>query len=228
MKLAALFSGGKDSTFAVYYALSQAHTIKYLLTIKPKNIESRYWHYPNIEWTKLQSKALNIPRIEIKIKDQDEIIELEKILKKLKTGHEIDGLLTGVIYSDYQRERLLKISKKVGLKLIAPLWRRSAEKILEKIIQSGFKSIIVAVAAYGLDETWLGRELNMDTMKRLKEKAERYQIHICGEGGEYETFVYDAPIFKDKIKIKRYDKIWTKNSGFIRIKEVEITTKSRE
>jgi len=222
--LMALFSGGKDSTFAIYYALSQGWIIKNLITIEPKK-DSIYWHYPNIEWTKLQAEAMGMSLTKIYEEGYDGMGSLEEALKELKKEDEIVGIVSGVIYSDFQRKVLIKICKKVGLKLITPLWMKNPLMILDKIVKCGIHAIIVSVAAQGLDEEWLGMEINYDTISKLIEKNKKYGISLCGEGGEYETFVYDAPFFKKRVKINRYEKIWMKDSGILKIKDAELVGK---
>lgn len=217
--LAALFSGGKDSTFSIYYALNQGLEIKYLLTIKA-NEDSMYWHYQNIEWTKMQAEAMGIPLVEVSNESA-----LKKVLKEIKETHEISGLLSGVIYSDFQRDFLIEMCKEIELKLITPLWMKNPIKILEKMIMCGIRAIIVFVAAEGLNKDWLGIEINMVVLNKLIEKNMRYGINVCGEGGEYETFVFDAPFFNKRIKIKDVEKIWMKDRGILKIKSAELVEK---
>jgi len=225
MKLAALFSGGKDSTYAIYYALSQAWQVPIILTLKPESEESKLWHYPAIKWTKLQAEAMEIRNMEIEVKSENEIEELKKALKTIVRKEGIEGLLSGVIASDYQKNKLDKICEELNLKMIAPLWQKNPLRILREVINAGFKVIIVSVAAYGFSKEWLGSEINEDTVKKLKKLNEKYSIHPCGEGGEFETFVLDAPIFKKKIEIIKSKIIWNRYSGQYIIEEAALRRK---
>ncbi|HDO20928.1 MAG: diphthine--ammonia ligase [archaeon GB-1867-097] len=225
MRLAALFSGGKDSNFAVYLALNQGWSVNYLITLNPGSVESLYWHYPAVEWSKLQSEAMGIPQIVLNVSGRNEIGKLEETLIQLKRIG-VNGLLSGVISSDYQRDKLLELCHRVGLKLVTPLWQKKPIKIVEKMLKIGFDIVIVGVAAYGLDRSWIGRTLNEDLLFKLKMKWKKLGIDVCGEGGEFETFVCDAPHFKGRIKINRHNVFWERYSGFMRIEDAEITPKS--
>jgi len=213
MKLAALHSGGKDSTYTIYYALSQAWQVPITLTLKPKSEESKLWHYPAIKWTKLQAQAMQIRNIEVKVESENETTELKRTLETLVKKEEIEGLLSGVIASDYQKNKLDKICEELNLKLITPLWQKNPIKILEEVVNAGFKVIIVSVAAHGFNPEWLGRKINRETIEKLQELNQKYGIHPCGEGGEFETFVLDAPIFQKKIEIIKSRKTWNRYSG---------------
>ena len=107
MKLACLFSGGKDSTYAIHVAKKQGHDVACLLSIFPKSDESHLLHHPNLEWTKLQSESMNIPQLTAISKSDDtgdELIIIENLLRHAKAQFQIDGLLHGGIKSKFQKE----------------------------------------------------------------------------------------------------------------------------
>ena len=89
---------------------------------------------------------------------------------------------------------------------------------MRELINLKFKVIIVGVYAHGLDQTWLGQEINTETLNRLVELNKKYQISLVGEGGEYETLVLDAPIYKKRIEIIEAETNYKNNSGFISVK----------
>ena len=108
MKLAALFSGGKDSTYSIYLAKRQGHDIKCLLSVFPKSDESHLLHHPNLKWTSLQSESMKIPQITIESKSDDTSTELdaiEKILIKAKNEYNIEGMVHGGIKSQFQKDK---------------------------------------------------------------------------------------------------------------------------
>jgi predicted ATP pyrophosphatase (TIGR00289 family) len=225
MKLATLFSGGKDSTFALYKAMEERHEIKYLVTIFPERQDSWMFHYPCLELTKLQAESLGIKQIVGKTKGEKEkeLDCLKDILSKLK---DIDGVVSGALASNYQKQRVDKICEELGLKSIAPLWQRDQEEILKEET-SIFDVIITAVAADGFDASWLGRKIDGKTIEDLKKLKEKFGINIAAEGGEFETFVLDAPVFKKKIEIKSFEKKWDNktNSGYIEVKSARLVKK---
>jgi len=228
MNLLSLFSGGKDSTFATYIA-SREHKISYLLTLESLNKESYMFHTSNIKFTKIQAKLMNIPIIYHKTKGEkeEEVKDLESILSRIKN---IEGIVSGAIASNYQKSRIDAICSKLNLIHFSPLWRKEPIEILKEIVKNDFKVIITSVAAYGLDESWLGKEINYETIKDLEKINKKYSVNLCGEGGEFETFVLDCPLFKKRIEIVDYEKTWdnkTKSGEFI-IKKIKIFKKGCE
>ena len=214
MKSAILFSGGKDSTMALNYAIEQGDEVKYLLSIKSKNTESYMFHVPNINLTELISKAVDIPLITgntTGIKEK-ELEDLKTQLQKLK-NEGIEAIYTGALFSQYQKSRIEKITQELGLKCINPYWHMPPEEYMDQVIESGFDVIICGVSAYGLDKKWLGEHINKETYPELKKICEKYQIHLAFEGGEAETFVLDGPIFKKRIKILESKTEWHIDHG---------------
>lgn len=228
MKLAALFSGAKDSTFAIYKAIQMGHEIKYLLTIVPDNPESYMFHHPNIEWTREQSKAMEIPIIMSRTKGEKEkeVEDLKEILGKMT--NEIDGVVSGALASQYQKSRIDDICKDLGLESVAPHWGKSPDKHWIGILESGFEVIISSVACDGLGKEWLGRRIDRPALIELKKLSEKHQFNFAGEGGEFESFVLDGPIFKKRLRILDSEKVWKGDSGSFVIKKIEMMDKKSE
>ena len=224
MDLAALVSGGKDSIFALYKAQKMGHNIKVLVTMIPKRSDSYMFHFPNIDLTNFISKALEIPLVTGKTSGVKEK-ELED-LKLLISSLEIDGVVTGAIQSSYQKKRIEKICKELKLKSLSPLWHQKPIEIMSELLDLKFKVIFVGIFAYGLDQSWLGKEITRKRLKKLVELNKKYQISLVGEGGEYESFVLDAPIFKKSIKIIKSETKLDNDSGVFEIKEVELVAKN--
>ncbi len=228
MRVAALISGGKDSLYALY--LAKENEIKYLITVFPRNKESWMFHFPCIELTKLQAKALNIKHIfkEVGGEKDEEVEELKTIIKNIKKG--IDGLVSGVIRSKYQKERMDKICKELGLKNLTPLWGKNPEDVVEEEIKNGFEIIITGVFCEGLDENWIGKKLDLNVLEELKELNKKYGINVAGEGGEFETLVLDCPLFKKKIEILESEKFWDRktNSGYLIVKSARLISKQNK
>jgi len=127
MKIASLFSGGKDSTYSIYKAKQKGHQIRCLITILPLSEESMLLHFPNIELTKLQSKAMGIPQIYIESRSNEtetEVNLIEKILAKAKSEYDLEGLVHGGILSEFQKNIFDRACSKLNLKLISPLWQK--------------------------------------------------------------------------------------------------------
>ena len=198
MRLACLFSGGKDSTYALYLILKEGHDVKYLVSVFPESSESYMFHYPMIERTKEQAEAVGIKHVIVRTKGEKEkeLDDLKKALGKL----DIDGLFSGAIASTYQKSRIDRIAKELGIVSLAPLWHKDQESLLKEQIDAGFEIIITHVAAEGLDRSWVGRRIDYKAFEELKKIRDKHKINISGEGGEFETLVLNCPLFSHPLK----------------------------
>lgn len=223
-----LFSGGKDSLYATYLALRAGHEVISLLSLESERDDSYMFHVPNISLTSFQSEALGIPLVKrtVKGEKEKEVEELKDIIGEFVKNREIDGIISGAIESSYQRERVQKIADFYGLHHYAPLWKIEPIMYMEDLIKDGIKAIIVSVSALGLDESFLGKVIDDEMLEKLKIANQKYGVHLAGEGGEYETFVIDAPIFKKKIVIEKSRKKIEKINGIYLIDSVTLKDKS--
>lgn len=226
MKVAILFSGGKDSTMALYNALEAKEDVRYLLSMKSRNDESYMFHVPNIHITDLLSEALDIPIISAETDGikEEELKDLKNEFENLKNLG-IEAIYTGALFSVYQKSRIEKLCDEVGLKAISPYWHVDELEYMRKIVSLGFKIIVCGVAAWGLDESWLGRVIDDEAIDELVKINEKYQINIAFEGGEAETLAIDGPIFKKRIKILKDKKEWHLDSGVYIIEDAILENK---
>jgi len=203
LNLAALISGGKDSLYAMHVMQQQNYKISCLVTIISQNPDSYMFHTPAIDMVSLQAKSMKIPIITQKTKGikEKELNDLKTALMKAKEQYQIDGIVTGALYSKYQRDRVEKICNELNLKIFSPLWHINQETEMREIIDSGFEFILTAVAAEGLDKTWLGRIITHKDINRLAKLNKKIGLNIAGEGGEFESLVLDAPMFEKPIEI---------------------------
>jgi diphthine-ammonia ligase len=204
MKLGVLFSGGKDSCYAAWLAKKQGHGLTCLISIFSENKDSYMFHTPSITRVEEQAKSMNIPLLiqKTKGKKEDELKDLEIAIKDAKEEYKIEGIVTGALKSVYQSSRIQNICDKLNLKCINPLWQKDEIEYLNDLVKDKFKVIITAVAAYPLDETWLGKAIDKNFIEEVKVLKEKYKIHPAGEGGEFESFVLNCPLFKKELKIK--------------------------
>jgi ABC transporter with metal-binding/Fe-S-binding domain ATP-binding protein len=225
MKLASLFSGGKDSAYAIYVAKKQGHEIKCLLSVFPKSDESHLLHYPNIQWTKLQSESMNIPQLTITSNsDQtdDELILMESLLQTAKEKYQIEGLVHGGIKSNFQKDKFENICSKLNLIVVAPLWGTDPEKYMNELIDFNFDFILTTVSSDGLDDSWLGKVISKSDIVSLKSLSEKFGFNLNFEGGEAETFVINCPLFSSSIKINQSQKQWDGYRGRFEIVDAEL------
>jgi diphthine-ammonia ligase len=213
MRVAALFSGGKDSLFSIYIAQQYGWEITHLVTLQPEHKDSWMFHSINIHLTEQLSEALCVPLIKrpTKGEKEKELDDLTTILQNL----EIDGVISGAIASEYQRTRIEKICDGLGLKSFTPLWHKNQELILRNQTHAGFHIIIVGVFARGFDEAWLGKTIDETTINDLVTLHNKYRINIAGEGGEYETLVLEGPLFHKKLVVDEAVKEWKRDSGIL-------------
>lgn len=220
MKIVALFSGGKDSTFSVYIAKQYGWDVTHLVTLLPKNKNSWMFHTINIHLADKLAEAMDIPLIKriTKGEKEEELEDLKKILSEL----DIDGVISGAIASEYQRTRIEKICYELGIKSFTPLWHKSQELILRNEVDAGFKIIIVGVFAHGFTESWLGKTIDELCIDELLKLQKKYDINIAGEGGEFETLVLDCPLFKKKLVLDEVSKEWKRDNGVLQVKKAHL------
>lgn len=225
MKLASLFSGGKDSAYAIYLAQKQGHDVVCLLSVIPKSDESHLLHHPNIQWTKLQSESMNIPQLTI-TSDSDntdeELSTLEKLLQNAKNQFGIEGLVHGGIKSNFQKDKFEILCNKLNLVAVAPLWNTEPQSYMNDLLDSKFNFIMTTVTADGLDDSWLGKLISKSDIDILKNLSEKFGFNLNFEGGESETFVIDCPLFANPITINQSKKIWDGYRGRFEIVDARI------
>jgi len=230
MKLAILFSGGKDSTYSIYKANQMGHDVKCLITAFPKSPNSHLLHFPAIELTNLQSVALDIPQITSTINSDELTEEMNAIgilLKKAKQDFEIEALVHGGISSQFQKECFEKICKENDLKVISPLWKINSKEYMNELIDCNFKFILTSVSSDGLNETWLGKIISTDDISKLEKLSYKYGFNLNFEGGEAETLVIDCPLYSHPITITKSKTIWDGYRGRFEIEDASLDSNAR-
>jgi len=228
LKLGALFSSGKDSSYALHVMQQRNYLVNCLITLRSKNQDSYMYHTPNIKLTKLQAKAMGIPIItQVTLGEkEEELKDLKIALEKAKKKFKIDGVVTGALFSNYQRERIEKVCDESGLKVFAPLWHKNQETAMREILHEGFEFVFSSIAADGLNKSWLGKVITEKDVDELVKLDKKVGLNIAGEGGEFESLVLDAPFFKSKIVIKNSEiKMFSENTGRFIIKKAKLVKK---
>ncbi|MBS3153555.1 diphthine--ammonia ligase [Candidatus Woesearchaeota archaeon] len=196
MKLGILFSGGKDSNYALFKA-NKSDEVTVLISLDSKNEESYMFHTP-IEEVDKQAKRLGIPLIKIKTEGEKEkeLEDLKKAIKEAKKYYAIEGIVTGAVASTYQASRIQRICDELDLWCFNPLWQMNQERLLRDLIKNRFKFKIVKVAADGLDDSWINKIIDKKAVEDLIRLSKKYRFNVAFEGGEAETEVIDSPMFK--------------------------------
>ncbi|MFC6836400.1 diphthine--ammonia ligase [Halomarina ordinaria] len=226
-----LFSGGKDSSWALYRALEADHPVERLVTVHPAG-DSYMYHVPATDLAALAAESVGIPLVSVRPDDfgaedvddagaqgDAELEPLEAALADLARDlGGIGGVTAGAVESSFQTDRIRAMCERLDAALFAPLWQEEPRDLADAMLDAGFEIRIVQVAAAGLDESWLGRTLDAAALADLETLNDRYGVHILGEGGEFETLVTDAPHMDRRIELA-YETEWDGTRGRLRIED---------
>lgn len=220
MKLAALISGGKDSLLALHKL--REHEFACLITGLSRNKDSYMFHSDAVEFVCLQAESLGIPLITFDTSGvkEEELLDLKSALAYAKKKYGIQGVCSGAVASKYQKDRIDSICKDLSLVSLAPLWHGDASAFLKEISRD-FNAVLVKVSADGLGQDWLGRRVDESFIRDVS----KLKVHLMGEGGEYESLVLDAPLFRKRLEIKNAEKSWDGSVGHLNITDVVLVTK---
>ncbi len=227
MKVAVMYSGGKDSSMALKHALDQGWEVKALISVKPKSTESFLYQYATVEWTTLSSEAVGIPVIQLKsekIGAKEEADELKQVFSELDVDAFVVG---GVGLQETQIREWRRVAQEAGKDLIVPYKDMTSEQLFDKTIDSGFDIMITDVATDGLGPEWIGKKLTKDNMGEFKDLSRKFGFDILGEGGYYNSLVLDGPIFSKRIEILNSKKVWDSKtySGYMEIENAVLVPK---
>ena len=215
MKLASLYSGGKDSTFSMYLAEQMGHDVPIMVNIVPEDRASWIFHTPNLGAVPAMAEAMGKELVTARSTGTEEG-DMEGLRKALE-NLDIDGVITGAVWSDYQWDRMNLVCGDLGLKVVSPMWRKDQDMLMESLIDSGIVAVIVGCFAEGFDESWLGRKLDMEALDDLRKLRDRYGISVMGEGGEYESMTIDSPMHRYPLEIADATKSWNRNEGLLSV-----------
>jgi uncharacterized protein (TIGR00290 family) len=216
------WSGGKDSALALFYALQkQKYTIKYLFTSVNGTYNRISMHGVREELLDKQAQSIGIELRKVYMPEFCDMEVYDKMLSEklieLKT-EQIEHTFFGDIFLEDLREYREKQLQKVGIRASFPLWKKDTSKLIREFIDLGFKTIVTCVNEKYLDASFAGRIIDKKFVEDLPAN-----VDPCGENGEFHTFVFDGPIFKDPINFTIGEKTYRKyenedephlNSGF--------------
>lgn len=230
-----LFSGGKDSSLALYRALEAGLDVTRLLIVHPDS-DSYMYHVPETNVATLAAESIGIPSVEVEtgplnaIRTTDsaeqgdtEVEPLEAALETLDSQIDggVAGVIVGAVESEFQTSRIEAMCRRLGVGLYAPLWQEQPRYLAHAMLDAGFEIIIIQTAAAGFDESWLGRTLDADALEALEALREEYGVHLLGEGGEFETFVIDGPHMSAPVDLT-FETEWDGTRGRIQVTEASL------
>ncbi len=215
MRLACLFSGGKDSTYAAHLLEQAGHEVVCLVTVVPEDPHSWVFHTLNLEHLPIMAEAMGKDLIAVPSSGEEgaDLAALESALADL----DVEGVVTGAIASDYQWDRINGVCHKLGLKVFSPLWRKDQLTILNDMLQAEMRAMIVGVYSDGLGQEWLGRMLDRGAVDQLSAISKAKGMNVSGEGGEYETLVLDSPMHSFPLVPEDVRTEFVRDSGQLRI-----------
>ncbi|XP_013103048.2 uncharacterized protein LOC106084117 [Stomoxys calcitrans] len=218
MRVVAMVSGGKDSCYNMMQCVAEGHEIVALANLHPKDrdeLDSFMYQTVGHMGIEILAKAMGLPlyRQETKGKstqtgkhyvptDNDEVEDLYNLLATCKEELQAEAVAVGAILSDYQRVRVENVCSRLNLVSLAYLWRRDQTELLQEMIDCQVHAILIKVATLGLvPDRHLGKSLR-EIQPHLLKMRDKYGLNVCGEGGEYETFTLDCPLFKQRIMVE--------------------------
>ncbi|MFB6269985.1 MAG: diphthine--ammonia ligase [Halobacterium sp.] len=230
-----LFSGGKDSSWALYRALEDGLDVARLVTVHPEG-DSYMYHVPATRLASLAAESIGIPLVDVEpeafgatagsesgAQGDAEVEPLEAALDGLADDLEggLAGVTAGAVESEYQTSRIEAMADRLDCEVFAPLWQRDPRDLADAMLDAGFEITVLQVAAYGLDESWLGRTLDREAFDELDALNDEYGVHVLGEGGEFETFVTDGPHMDRRIELE-YEAVWEGDRGHVEITDARL------
>jgi ABC transporter with metal-binding/Fe-S-binding domain ATP-binding protein len=228
LKLASLYSGGKDSSYSIFEMKRLGHDVVCLISIIPEISDSLLFHFPNISLTGTLAKAIGLPIRNFQSRSsrlENEMHVLENALSMVKDEFSIEGIVHGGISSKFQKRNFEKVCRDLQLTVYSPLWNLNPNNYLHNLIDEKFKITIVGVSALGLGREWLGTTLDHENVKTLEFLSLKYGFNLNFEGGEAETLVIDCPIYKKKLEIREGMVKWFGDNGIFEITDYELIDK---
>ena len=196
------FSGGKDSTLALYRMIKKGYKPVALLTTLKKNKGKSWTHGITNSLLEKVSKSLKIPILKVECDIDEYETEFEKaLIEGKKMGAQI--CVFGDIDIEEHKQWDILRCENTGLKAKFPLWQEDRGKLVYEFIDSGFTTIIKTINLKYLDEKYLGKVLDRSVVKEIELSG----ADICGENGEYHTFVINGPLFSQPIEFENKGKV---------------------
>ena len=217
MRFCSLLSGGKDSTYALHAAVKEGGEVACVASVVPGREDSWMFHRPLVELTRLQAESMGLAdrhyMLEVSGNKEQEVDELVAGLRRLKESTGFDTLVIGGIASRYQLARFGRIASELGVRLYDPQWGADPEEYMRALLREGIIYVITQITVYGLDPGLLGVPIDRaELVERIISLARKYGFHPAFEGGEAETFVVKAPLFRrpicleaERVRVAEFD-----------------------
>jgi len=214
MKVVCLWSGGKDSCFAFYKAKQEGHTIAHLFNFVDAEKQGSLSHGLTGRTIRKQAAMVDAPFSQITMPRENYRGNFKALINEWKAKKAVEAIVFGDIYLQEHRDWIDSVCSEIGVIPIMPLWGQNTATLITEFIDAGFKAFVVSVRADVLGKEWLGREIDSKFVEELKAMG---GIDLCGESGEYHTFVCDGPVFRRPVKFGLGKKTLQDNRWFLEL-----------
>ncbi len=214
MKAVSLWSGGKDSCFACYQAKLQGHKIVSVFNFVNPDGNSSLSHGLSAGIIQRQLATVDIPFLQKSMPREGYRHAFIELINEWERHKGIEAIVFGDIYLQEHKDWIDKVCEELKIEAILPLWGKDTQELITEIIGAGFKAVVVSTRADLLGPEWLGRQVDLEFIKEIRALG---NIDLCGEKGEYHTFVYDGPIFKKPIEFITGKKILREKRWFLEL-----------
>lgn len=195
------WSSGKDAAMALYKTREEGkYGVEKLLTTVNSEIDRISMHGVRLELLESQARQIGIPLEIISLDGNVSMATYNEVMLRQCKKLVAEGFcysIFGDIFLEDLREYREEQLEQVGIAAVFPLWKKDTHKLMQEFISAGFKAVVVCVNSKLLDRSFCGREIDQDFLASLPEG-----IDPCGENGEFHTFVYDGPVFKEPVKFQ--------------------------
>jgi uncharacterized protein (TIGR00290 family) len=222
MRVCCLFSGGKDSAYALHRMLLSGFDVPVLLTIRPSDRDSTLYHSPGIEISHLYEGLTGIRTEIVDAPIKGEGDHLSEVIKDLKEKYDLEAVCSGALLSDHQRMRFSRSAMDAGLISYTPLWRKDGIRYMNELLEHGFSYMLISFSSEGFSPRFLGVPVGEKMLSDLLEISGKWGSHPAFEGGEAETLILSAPLFPKKLKVNGRVHVETEYNARFEIKEAEL------
>lgn len=224
MCVVVFYLGGKDLNYVFYWVLKQGFEVKYFVLMVSESDESYMYYVLNIYFIEFQVRVIGIFFVKGFIfgEKEKEVEDMKVVFEGLK----IDGVVVGVLVSEYQKQRVDRVVKEFGIESFVFVWYRDFVDYMREIIGI-FDVVIVGIVVYGFDQNWFGRRIDEKVLEELIKFNEKYKVYVVGEGGEFEIFVRDVLFFRVRVVFDEVEKKWNECSylGVLEVRSVYLELK---
>lgn len=209
----ASWSGGKDSCLACCLAMKKGMDVSHLVHFdRPNNL-----HGVDLALIRLHAALTGIPMVQRKVSQKEFEREFKRTLSSLKKEG-IEGMIFGDIYLQPHKEWVDRTCAELGIEAVEPLWGRQTEDLVREFLGLGFETIIASGDQKLIEKEWIGRKMDDAFIQYLKTS----NLDVCGESGEFHTFVTAGPLFNGKIDITRFEVVARDRFWFLDVRDFQV------